>query len=47
MKEDDERNSQLFFAAFGAILKEHWIDEAKASSDRNRLALAGVKYGGN
>jgi len=36
--------------AFGVIPKEHWeqpswIDEAKATSDRNRLSMAGVKYG--
>lgn len=37
--------------AFGVIPKEHWeqpswIDEAKATSERNRLTSAGVKYGG-
>lgn len=37
--------------AFGVVPKEHWeqpewIDEAKATNERNELALAGVKYGG-
>jgi alpha 1,2-mannosyltransferase len=36
---------------FGVIPKGHWeqpdwIDETKATTERNRLALAGVKYGG-
>ncbi|KAF8233396.1 glycosyltransferase family 15 protein [Tricholoma matsutake] len=36
--------------AFGVVPKEHWeqpewIDEAKATNERNKLALAGVKYG--